>query len=158
MQPGLARRIGPEFDWHAGFVAEVARQFRALFPSFEDVPLEAAWGGPIDVSAAHVPFVGRHGDVHHAAGFTGNGVGPCELVGRILARRVLGIEDELTRLPIVDFEPRRFPPEPLRSVGMLVANSAVLRIDAADDQDRRADPVTRFVGGLPRRLGYNLGP
>ena len=160
MQPGLARSIGPAFDWHRGFVAEVARQFRALFPSFADVQLEAGWGGPIDVSGAHLPFVGRSGDgsIQYAAGFTGNGVGPCRLVGEILARRVLGIDDELTRLPIVDFEPRSFPPEPLRSVGALFVNGAVLRLDSFEDSGRRADPLTALVAGLPRRLGYHLGP
>ena len=160
MQPGLARSIGPAFDWHRPFVAEVARQFRALFPTFADVPLEAGWGGPIDVSGAHLPFVGRSfgGTVHHAAGFTGNGVGPCRLVGQILARRVLGMEDELTRLPIVDFEPKRFPPEPLRSTGALLVNSAVLRLDRAEDADCAADPLTGLVARLPRRLGYHLGP
>jgi glycine/D-amino acid oxidase-like deaminating enzyme len=158
MQPGLTRRVGPELDWHADMVAEVARQFRAMFPSFSEVPLEAGWGGPIDVSGAHLPFAGRRGDVHYAAGFTGNGVGPCELLGRILARRVLGIEDELTRLPIVDFEPRQFPPEPLRSPAALVVSRAVLRLDAADDAGVRADPLTRVLAGVPRRLGYNIGP
>ena len=160
MQPGLARSIGPAFDWHRPFVAEVARQFRALFPTFADIPLEAGWGGPIDVSGAHLPFVGRSfgGTVHHAAGFTGNGVGPCRLVGQILARRVLGMEDELTRLPIVDFEPKRFPPEPLRSTGALLVNSAVLRLDRAEDADCAADPLTGLVARLPRRLGYHLGP
>jgi glycine/D-amino acid oxidase-like deaminating enzyme len=160
MQPGLARRVGPDFEWHRGFVAEVASQFRAMFPSFANVPLEAGWGGPIDVSGAHLPFVGRSagGNVHHAAGFTGNGVGPCRLVGQILARRVLGRHDELTRLPIVDFEPKRFPREPLRSAGALVVNSAVLRLDRAEDTGRRAGRLTGLVARLPRRLGYNLGP
>lgn len=160
MQPGLARSIGQGFDWHRRFVSEVAAQFRALFPSFVDVPLQAGWGGPIDVSGAHLPFVGRSsgGNVHHAAGFTGNGVAPCHLVGQILARRVLGVEDELTRLPIVDFEPKRFPPEPFRSAAALLVNDAVLRLDRADDEGRRVDPVSGRVARLPRRLGHQLGP
>lgn len=159
MQPGLAPRLGPEFDWSARLVREVARQFRRLFPAFDDVPLEAAWGGPIDVSGAHLPFVWTlpPGTVHVAAGYTGNGVAPCHLVGKLLARRVLGIADELTRLPIVGFEPKRFPPEPLRSLGALAVNRAVLRKDGAEDAGRRPPPVTAAVAGLPRRLGYHLG-
>ena len=160
MQPGLARGIGGRFEWDARLVAEVARQFRALFPTFADVPLEAAWGGPIDVSGAHLPFVLRlpPGDVLRAAGYTGNGVGPTQLVGAILARLVLGIDDELTRLPIVGFEPKRFPPEPIRSIGALVVNEAILRKDAVEDAGTRPHPLTGAVARLPRRLGYNLGP
>jgi glycine/D-amino acid oxidase-like deaminating enzyme len=160
MQPGLARRVGPRFEWERRFVAEVARQFRALFPSFEGVPLEAAWGGPIDVSGAHLPFVLRlpPGNVLCAAGYTGNGVGPTQLAGSILARLALGIDDELTRLPIVGFEPKRFPPEPIRSLGALVANEAILAKNAAEDAGRRPGRLTDAVAGLPRRLGYNLGP
>ena len=160
MQPGLARGIGGRFEWDARLVAEVARQFRALFPSFADVPLEAAWGGPIDVSGGHLPFVLRlpPGDVLCAAGYTGNGVGPTQLAGAILARLVLGIEDELTRLPIVGHEPKRFPPEPIRSLGALVVNEAILRKDAVEDAGTRPHPLTGAVARLPRRLGYNLGP
>ena len=29
-----------------------------MFPTFADVPIEAAWGGPIDVSGDHLPFFG----------------------------------------------------------------------------------------------------
>jgi glycine/D-amino acid oxidase-like deaminating enzyme len=158
MQPRLTPLAGSVLDWHEGLVAEVARQFRAMFPSFADVPLEAAWGGPIDVSGAHLPFVGRRGSVHYAAGFTGNGVGPCQLAGAILARRALGIEDELTRLPIVDFEPKRFPPEPLRSTASLLVTRAVLSVDAAEDAGSRPGVLTDAVARLPRRLGYNFGP
>ncbi len=159
MQPGLGMRVGEGHDWHERFVAEVARQFRRMFPSFADVGLEAAWGGPIDVSGAHLVFVDRlpAGDVHVAAGYTGNGVGPCHLVGKILARRALGIEDELTRLPIVGFRPRRFPPEPLRSLGAFAVNEAALRRCAAEDEGRAAGALTTAVARLPRRIGYLLG-
>ena len=159
MQPGLAPGIGPAFDWDARCVAEVAAQFRRLFPSFRDVRLEAAWGGPIDVSGAHLPFVLTlpPGNVHAAAGYTGNGVGPCHLTGQILARLSLGVEDGLTRLPLVGFEPKRFPPEPLRSLGAFAVNRAALRRDSADDAGRRPGRLDEALARLPGRLGYHLG-
>ncbi len=159
MQPGLAPGVGPAYDWDARCVAEVAAQFRRLFPSFRDVPLEAAWGGPIDVSGAHLPFVVTlpPGSVHVAAGYTGNGVGPCHLTGQILARLALGVDDELTRLPLVGFEPKRFPPEPLRSLSAFAVNRAALRRDAADDAGRRPGRLDEALARLPGRLGYHLG-
>jgi len=160
MQPGLARGIGPRFAYDERFIGIVAENLWRMFPGFRDVPLEAAWGGPIDVSGDHVPFFGTlpGGNVHYGLGYTGNGVAPAHLGGNILARLVLGVEDEVTALPIVGFRPRRFPPEPFRSVGALIANEAILRKDAAEDDGRRAGPMTRMLAGMPRRLGYRLGP
>ncbi len=160
MQPGLGRRIGPRFRYDERFVAVVAEQFRRMFPSLADVPLEAAWGGPIDVSGTHFPFFGtmRTGNVHYGLGYTGNGVGPSHLGGRILAKLVLGLDDEDTRLPIATTEPKRFPPEPFKALGVRAVNGAILRKDAAEDAGRPVDPVTSLVARLPRRLGYRLGP
>jgi glycine/D-amino acid oxidase-like deaminating enzyme len=160
MQPGFARSIGPRFGHDPRFVRRVAEHLWRLFPSFRDVPLEAAWGGPIDVSSAHVPFFGTmpSGNVHYGVGYTGNGVGPSHLGGKILAALSVGAADEVSHLPVVGLRPRRFPPEPIRSPGMLVANQAILRKDEAEDDGLRPDPLTRFVATLPRRLGYNLGP
>jgi glycine/D-amino acid oxidase-like deaminating enzyme len=160
MQPGSGRRIGPRFRYDPRFVATVAEQFRRMFPTFERVPLEAAWGGPVDVSGSHFPFYGTlpGGTVHYGVGYTGNGVGPSHLGGRILARLALDVVDDDTRLPLVDAEPRRFPREPLKSIGIRLVNGAILRKDAAEDAGARTDPVTSFVARLPRRLGYRLGP
>jgi glycine/D-amino acid oxidase-like deaminating enzyme len=160
MQPGFARSIGPRFGHDPRFVGRVAEHLWRSFPSFRDVPLDGAWGGPIDVSSAHVPFFGTmpSGNVHYGVGYTGNGVGPSHLGGKILAALSVGAVDEVSHLPVVGLRPRRFPPEPIRSPGMLIANQAILRKDEAEDDGRRPDPLTGFLATLPRRLGYNLGP
>jgi glycine/D-amino acid oxidase-like deaminating enzyme len=160
LQPGLARSIGPRFSYDDRFVRQVAEQLWRMFPEFRSVPLEAAWGGPVDVSGSHVPFFGTlpTGNVHFGVGYTGNGVGPSHLGGSILASLALRADDEFARLPLVDLRPRRFPPEPLRSPGVLIANRAILRKDEAEDAGRRANPIIDFLARLPRRLGYKLGP
>ncbi len=131
-----------------------------MFPSFRDVPLEAGWGGPVNVSGHHHPFFGtrRPGNVHFGLGYTGNGVGPSHLGGKILASLVTGADDAFTRLPVVTREPKRFPPEPLRSPGALLMNEAIRRKDDAEADRRRPDALTGFVATVPRRLGFNLGP
>ncbi|HXF35871.1 MAG TPA: FAD-dependent oxidoreductase, partial [Actinomycetota bacterium] len=138
----------------------VAEDLRRMFPSFRDVPLVSAWGGPIDVSGLHLPFFGSNGagNVHHGMGYTGNGVGPAHLGGKILSRLVLGVRDRYTELPLVRREPMRFPPEPVRSPGVFVVNRAIRRKDDQELARGRANPVVSFVARLPRRLGYNLGP
>ncbi len=52
----------------------------------------------------------------------------------------------------------RFPPEPIRSPGALVANQAIRRKDELEDEGEEASPLVDFVAHLPRRMGYNLGP
>ena len=59
---------------------------------------------------------------------------------------------------IVDARPMRFPPEPIRSPGALIANHAIRRKDEFEDRGEDPNPLVDFVAKLPRRLGYNLGP
>jgi glycine/D-amino acid oxidase-like deaminating enzyme len=92
LQPDLARHIDHRYDYDAKLVARVGRDLYRLFPAFEGVPLEAGWGGPINVSGFTMPFFGstaRHGNVHYGLGYTGNGVGPSHLGGKILASLAL---------------------------------------------------------------------
>ena len=161
MQPNLARHIGPRFAWDEPAVRTAVHDLHRMFPTFADVPLAAAWGGPIDVAGSHLPFFGTMGaasNVHYGLGYTGNGVGPAHLGGRILAARILGAADEALNLPIVDLDPMKFPPEPIKSPGAFVANAAIRRKDEFEDRGEEANPLVDFVARLPRRLGYNLGP
>jgi glycine/D-amino acid oxidase-like deaminating enzyme len=161
MQPGLARRIGPRFAFDERAVRICTEDLYRMFPTFRDVPIEAAWGGPIDVAGLHVPFFGSlgAGNVHYGLGYTGNGVAPCHLGGRILAALSLGADEPLLlELPVVREQPLAFPPQPILSPGALIANEAIRRKDDAEDRGERPGPLVDFVARLPRRLGYNLGP
>ena len=154
-----ARKIGDSFTRDGRAVAEAAAGFRRLFPSFADVPLEDAWGGPIDVSPTHLPSFGRlEPHVFYALGYTGNGVAPSHLAGRVLADLVLGDDTDATRLPMVDPKPRLFPPDPIRTLGAALVRRAVIAGDAAAELGRRSNPVVEAIARLPRRLGYRLGP
>ncbi len=161
LQPDLARRIDHRYDYLPRYAERVAGDVVRLFPPFEGIAIEAAWGGPINVSGFTMPFFGSMGaraNVHYGLGYTGNGVGPSHLGGKILAALALDADDGFTRLGVVTREPKRFPPEPVRSPGMLIANAAIRRKDDLEDAGRRVDPFTMFVARLPRRLGYHLGP
>jgi glycine/D-amino acid oxidase-like deaminating enzyme len=155
------QRISERYRYDEASIRELVDDFRRWFPTFADVPLEAAWGGPIDVSGWHLPFFGTTGrarNVHHGLGFTGNGVGPCHLSGKILSGLALGIEDETTTLPLVDAEPKPFPSQPLFTPGERLITHAILRKDRLEDEGLPPDPITRLLASVPRRLGYNLGP
>ena len=97
------------------------------------------------------------GRTHFALGYTGNGVGPTHLLGGILAAKVLGIENDDTRLPLVGNEPRPWPVQPFRGAGASLVNAAVVRRDDTVDAGGRPDALTRLVAGLPDRFGYHIG-
>jgi glycine/D-amino acid oxidase-like deaminating enzyme len=154
------RRVDARFAYDERSVRELVEDLHAWFPPFRDVPIECGWGGPVDVSAGHLPFFGtlRGGSTHHALGFTGNGVAPCHLAGRILSGLALDVVDDATSLPIVGERPKPFPRAPIFVPGERLVTHAVLRKDAREDRDRRAGALTGWLARLPRRLGYNLGP
>jgi len=157
---GVGGGLGPRMDYDRLSIERLVRSFRRMFPSFREVPLAAAWGGPMDITGLHLPFFGTlpSGNVHYGMGYTGGGVGPCHMAGRILSGMVLGIEDGYARLPLVSLEPKRFPPEPLLAIGAAIVQEAIVRRDEAQDRGRRPNPVVDLVARLPRRLGYELGP
>lgn len=159
-RPGYGGRIGRSFvdDLAAG--RRAIEGFRALFPQLADVRLTDMWGGPIDVSADHLPRIGAlaGGRLHFAFGYSGNGVAPSHLAGRILAARVLGSDEPLTRLPIVGRVPRRLPPEPFRYVGARILREAMIRREDGEEAGQRPATWLRELTRLPRRLGYHLGP
>ena len=157
---GFGGRIGPSFERDAHAVERAMAGMRRLLPDLAGVPVTEAWGGPIDVSPDRLPIIGstHGGRVHHAYGYSGNGVGPAHLAGRILAARIAGGEDPVARLPIAGRHVRRFPPEPIRYVGARIVREALIRRDEVSDAERRPGPLVRLLVRLPRLLGYRLGP
>ncbi|MEP6679890.1 MAG: FAD-dependent oxidoreductase [Chloroflexota bacterium] len=156
---GFGGRIGSVFD-HDERASQRARAGLArLFPMLSDARFTDAWGGPIDVSSERLPAIGSRagGRVHFAHGYSGNGVGPSYLAGRILAARIDGGDDRLARLPIVNHRARAFPPEPMRYLGARLIREALIRHDDATDAGRRPGAIVRFFARLPRLLGYRLG-
>jgi glycine/D-amino acid oxidase-like deaminating enzyme len=148
---GPLGRVVPKHFYDPVSAAEVAADFYRWFPQFSDVRLTHAWGGAVDRAPGHLPFVGALGDhenVHYGLGYSGNGVGPSSLVGRILAHRALGMDDELARCALVSGPPRYLPPEPLRFLGGLLVRGAVHR---AEQREQDGQP-TGAAGRLAKRL------
>ncbi len=158
--PGYGGRIGPSFTDDLGSARRAASAFRHLFPMLADVRLTDAWGGPIDVSPDHLPRYGSlpGGHVHYALGYSGNGVAPSHLAGRVLAALALESDEPVLRLPMVGSPSRRLPPEPFRFVGARLMRAAIVRREAVEVAGRRAPWLLRQLTALPRRLGYHLGP
>ncbi len=130
-----------------------------FFPALEGRAIEHAWGGPIDAAPAHLPVVDTlpGGRVHAAFGYTGNGVGPSQMCGAILAALALDERDDLTRLPIVAPGDRRLPGEPLRVAGGELIRRALDRRERREEAGGRAGPLTSALAALPRLIGVQIG-
>jgi glycine/D-amino acid oxidase-like deaminating enzyme len=150
-RPGGRMEVDPEVVGRAR--ADLVR----FFPALADRRVERAWGGPIDVSPTHLPFVTAlpGGHAHAAFGFTGNGVGPSHLAGRALAALALGRTDGAAALPIVGPAPR-VPPEPLRVIGAAAIRRALVAKEAAEQDGRRPNPLVRALAALPERMGMHI--
>jgi len=153
LAPGA--RLGGKVEVDAGVAAETRDHLVEMFPALAGRAITHAWGGPIDVSPSHLPQMGTldGAPVHYAFGFTGNGVGPSHLAGRVLAALASG---ESTDLAVVDPEPVRVPPEPIAFAGGMLVRRAFLRKERLEGEGRTVDPVTRAVAAAPRALGIHV--
>lgn len=158
---GYRGRVGPSFHRASPRVDDVSAHFHRLYPVLWDVPATRAWRGPIDYSVTGMPaFVRVAGrpDVIAAAGFSGNGVGPTYVAGRILASMAGGKDDEWAATPLALQRGRGLPPEPLRYVGGLAVRAAIDRKEAFEDSYRRPEAFTTLVAGLDPTSFVDRGP
>lgn len=151
-------RVSGRAEIDGAMAREVEAHLRRFFPMLDGARLTHAWGGPIDVSPTHLPVIRSVGRRSFAGfGYTGNGVGPSQMVGRALASLALGRRDEHSSLAIVDPPRVSVPPEPFRYAGGTIIRRAILRKELAEEQDRVPGRVTRMVSGIPERLGIHVG-
>jgi len=155
---GFGGRIGPVFTHDRQAIERVVANLRHLFPMLDDVRIDDAWGGPIDITADRFPEIGSRqgGRVLYAHGFAGNGVGPARLAGRILAARVAGGGDPIAFLPLFGRRQRPLPPEPFRFVGARAIREALIQQDDALDAGREPGLLTQLVARVPSLLGYRF--
>lgn len=133
--------VGPRFEGPSPRHRSVEAHFRATYPMLNSTRVVSSWTGPIDRTRTGLPFFGpldgRRPDVFVGVGYSGNGVGPSYVGGRILASLALGKDDEWSRCGMVGFRPASFPPEPFRFVGGNVVKAAIVRKERSEDAGRK---------------------
>jgi glycine/D-amino acid oxidase-like deaminating enzyme len=156
---GFGGRIDERFSRDQPTAARAEAGLRRLLPGLAGVRVERSWGGPIDVSADHLPFFRTNPGtrIHYGAGYSGHGVGPAWLGGRILASLALGSDDEWTRSPLAARAVPRLPREPFRRLGGGLVRWAIMSCEEAEEEGRRPGLAARATAGLPRLLGMELG-
>jgi glycine/D-amino acid oxidase-like deaminating enzyme len=156
---GYGGRLDGRFTDDAATGARAEQGLRRLLPDLADARVTHSWGGPIDVSSDHLPFFGTVPGtrIHYGAGYSGHGVGPSWLGGQILARLVQGVDDELTRLPLVTRRVPKLPPEPLRRLGGGLVRASIMACEEAEEEGRRPSLAARAGAALPRLLRMSVG-
>ena len=99
--------------------------------------------------------LGGRPHILYGAGFSGNGVGPTRLGGRILADLVLGETDGFAGSALVNGKPGSFPPDPIRYVGAHVVRTGVASKERAEAAGK--DP-SRFATALARLAPAGMIP
>jgi putative aminophosphonate oxidoreductase len=154
----FGKAVGERFDGPAYRRARIVAALRRTYPRLADVPVAASWTGPIDRSRTGLPFFGPlevRPDLLVGVGYSGDGVGPSYVGGKILASLALGRDDEWSNCGVVGLPGLRFPPEPFRFLGGHVVRTAIERKERLEDAGRRPDPLTR---GLVRLAPAGLVP
>jgi glycine/D-amino acid oxidase-like deaminating enzyme len=152
----LGGRIGSDFDRNARRAATVEEDLRRSYPQLADVPVTHDWSGPIDRTPTSLPLMGRLGEREHivyGVGWSGNGVGPSVIGGKVLASLALGRNDEWSNHPLVGRSAGRFPPEPIRYAGAHLIRAAVASKERAEMRgEKPAWIATRLARLAPAGL------
>jgi len=156
---GFGGRVDSRFSQDAASAARAERGLRRLLPGLAGARVERSWGGPIDVSADHLPFFGTVPGtrIHYGLGYSGHGVGPSWLGGQILASLAVGRDDEWTQLPLARRRVPALPPEPLKRLGGGVVRAAIIASEEADERGERPSLVARAGAAIPRLLRMQIG-
>jgi glycine/D-amino acid oxidase-like deaminating enzyme len=154
---GARTRGRTELD--AAVIAAAADHLHEYFPSLRGRRITHAWGGPIDASPTHLPAVTTlpAGRTFVAAGYTGNGVGPSNMVGRTLAFLALNRDDDHANLAFVDAKTPRVPPEPFHWIGGEAIRLGILKKEEAEMQGHRSGRVASAVAEVPGLIGFHIG-
>ena len=128
----------------------LAEQFQQTFPALADVSFSHAWGGIIDSSARTTMFTGATDDrrVAYAMGFTGQGISASRFAAATLLDLLDGQDSHRTRLRMLNRKPVRFPPEPLRFIGVKLAQQGLAREDRTGQRNLYLKTLDAFGVGF----------
>jgi glycine/D-amino acid oxidase-like deaminating enzyme len=146
------KRVDAAHDLRQASFERLASHFFTTFPQLDGLKFSHRWGGAIDTSTRFCAFFGsaRGGDIAHAAGFTGLGVGATRFAANVLLDKIDRLDTERTRLRMVRETPPPFPPEPFAFLGIQAARWSM---DRADHHDGKRNLFLRAMDAVG--LGFD---
>jgi gamma-glutamylputrescine oxidase len=83
------------------------KRMLAVFPQLDDVEIDFAWGGDVDITLNRAPHFGRLApNVYFLQGFSGHGIALTGIAGKMVADAIAGTAerfDVFARIPHADF-------------------------------------------------------
>ncbi|UGS34383.1 NAD(P)/FAD-dependent oxidoreductase [Capillimicrobium parvum] len=143
-----ARQTGPVSQRRR---RELTSSLHRLYPGLAGAAIDSVWTGGVDRSANGLPYFGRLSaarNVLFGGGYSGNGVAPSYLGGRVLAALALELPDEWAAVSDSLRPNPVLPPEPIRFVGGRLVHTGIVRKERLEDAGRRPDPLSRFAATL----------
>jgi len=146
-----ASRVGPQHDTDPTVHDRIVSTMFEMFPAARGAEVTHRWGGVLGVTrdwhaTARVDRATRTG---FAGGYVGDGVALSHLVAAGFARAMLGVDDEISRLPFVGHQVSDWEPEPFRWLGI---NGMIRAVALADRIEARTDRPARRLGSLIERF------
>lgn len=123
----------------------------STYPELNTDAVAHSWSGPIDRTYDSLPVFGklsRQPNIFYGIGWSGNGVGPSRMGGRILASLALARNDAWSRSSLVGRRCKTFPPEPLRYFGGNLVRGAVIRKETAEMQGLPPGTLDKMLASL----------
>jgi glycine/D-amino acid oxidase-like deaminating enzyme len=146
-----AGRVGERFEGIPPRLSLLVEETRQASSQLRGLTAAESWIGPIDRSAETVPMFGilpGTERIFYGCGFSGNGVGPTHLGGKIMASMILGLKDQWSSSGLVRPPAQHFPGEPIRTLGAKLVLGAVARKDRLENQGRSIDPLTKRLAAF----------
>jgi glycine/D-amino acid oxidase-like deaminating enzyme len=144
-------RVTPTFNGNHRRAQTVVAGLHFLYPTLADVPITHEWAGPIDRSRSGTLVFGKLGDnprILYGVGYSGTGVAPSLVGGRILASTALDRTDEWSTTPLNRGWLLLYPPDPIRFFGGLMVRSTVFRKEEGEQRGVAPRPIVRRVASL----------
>ncbi|MGH2559221.1 MAG: NAD(P)/FAD-dependent oxidoreductase [Thermomicrobiales bacterium] len=144
-------RIGPTFNQNDDRAAVVDRGLRRLYPALANVPITHAWAGAVDRSRTNTLIFGKFSEnpnVLYGVGYSGTGVAPSLIGGRILASTALDRVDEWSTCRLNQGPLVLFPPEPARFFGGLLVREATRRKEEGEERSEAAPGLVNVLASL----------
>ena len=130
--PFVSSGPDPKYDRDPYFFGRLEETFRWNFPQLSDVKMDMGWAGPVCGTVHCISTIGplKGGRLFYALGYSGHGVGPTHLAGKIARDFLLDKKTAERELPMATVKPVWLPPGPLRAA---VLNSSQRVLQHADD-------------------------
>jgi glycine/D-amino acid oxidase-like deaminating enzyme len=144
-------RVTQAFNGDDAKAVVVERGLRKLYPMLSDVPITHRWGGPIDRSRSGTLIFGRLGGnprILYGIGYSGTGVAPSVVGGKILASTALDRVDEWSTTRLNQGPVILYPPDPVRFFGGLAVRQVLTKKEEGEEDGIHAGLFAKRVSAL----------